>query len=169
MLILSGMKSRNSTNVYLVFVATADLVVLSFHLPQHIHDSDESYVYTLSTEAQAKYEVPFRQFDGIQRWGRETAIQLSDWTLLIFSCERLLTSLRPFYFRERCSVNTAIVMECVLLFLCMLSNLYGPVQSYYCLGTPEYASNVTVCIQNTEWLANWVPVEERAAVRPLQI
>ncbi|OQV16731.1 hypothetical protein BV898_09089 [Hypsibius exemplaris] len=162
--LLAGVKSSSSTTVYLAFVAVADLFVLWLQLPRHILNSNEKYIGNLSDSARAEYEKPFRQFDGIQRWGLETAIQLSDWTLLIFSFERLVTTLAPMHFRQRGSAKTAIVTECLLLSCCLLFTIYNPIQSYYCMSKPDYVYDKTGCIENTEWLTNWAPLQTRAEV-----
>ncbi|GAV01941.1 hypothetical protein RvY_12571 [Ramazzottius varieornatus] len=133
--VLATQRSKTTTNVYLIALAVSDLCVLWLNLPLYIGEADPG---VFEDEI---YFNNWSRFHGLEQWWQETAVQLSDWTLIVFSVERLLAISMPLNYRNRLTVRRAIYLELVVLLLAALSTLENPVMWYYVLANDDGVSS----------------------------
>jgi hypothetical protein len=76
-------------------------------------------------------------------------------TLVVFSLERFLISVKPFYFRERVSAVFAKYVAVVLFFLVGTFTIFNIVESYF---------KLTHKGKSTPWLESWKETQQRAEV-----
>ncbi|GAU97279.1 hypothetical protein RvY_08604 [Ramazzottius varieornatus] len=102
---------KSSTAIYLTTVAFSDLFVLWFYMGHFVHNVDP----TCDFDTSLCWEQ-YLQSKGVVEWWRDTCMQLSDWTLIIFSTERLVMVCHPLRFNEAVSMCTAL-RNVLILFL----------------------------------------------------
>ena len=86
-------------------------------------------------------------------------------TLLLFSLERLLKSVKPLYFREFITLKSALLAECVLVVLSGIFMIFDPVESYYCLSHVAIDQDIKVCHDQYPWILSWKMVQRNAEVK----
>ena len=74
---------------------------------------------------------------------------------MVFSCERLLTSIKPLYFRNRLTPKTSLITEGVLLAVCGIYNIYEIVAPYFCLVNYPKDTDSENCNRLHPWLMTW--------------
>ncbi|OQV16708.1 hypothetical protein BV898_09218 [Hypsibius exemplaris] len=152
LIVLFREKTKGSTNVYMMSVAISDLFILWLQLPYYL------YNISLTIRAQVGFRKSYKDYDGVRRWGQETFMQLSDWTLIVFSLARLMAIVKPFSFRWLQTARTARIACAILLVLAGIFTIYIPIQ-WYC----EYY-RVTKTAKDPPWLTHWGAVQDQAEV-----
>ncbi|OQV25382.1 hypothetical protein BV898_01060 [Hypsibius exemplaris] len=153
---LSTDVAKSTTNVYLICLAVSDLCVIWLALEAYIPEAD---VKVRESDA---YFQNVANFSGFQKWWEETAIQFSDWTLIVFSLERLIAIARPFEYRHRLTVRRAIYIELGVLFLASICALENLVVGYYFLAHDDGVSTKTRIL--TPGLLEWDRIQNQAEV-----
>ncbi|OQV13807.1 hypothetical protein BV898_12026 [Hypsibius exemplaris] len=150
--VLSTDVAKTTTNVYLICLAVSDLCVLWLYLP--------SYLIEANPKLQDN-EALFK-FHGFGKWWEETAIQFSDWTLIVFSLERLFAIAKPLQYRSRLTISRAVSIELAVVFLAALSTLQNMVDWYYFMANDDGVSKWSAIIPPS--LRRWKEIQEQAEI-----
>ncbi|OQV12929.1 hypothetical protein BV898_12850 [Hypsibius exemplaris] len=130
-------EKKTSMHVYLACLAVSDVLLLLLALQPYIIGVQPKIL-----ETDANFRQVSVNFRGINYWGREACVQFSDWSLIVFSCERLLATAFPIKFRGKATVLRAIILESVLMILSMVYPVERAVVHYYFLARDN--SNITI-------------------------
>ncbi|GAU90067.1 hypothetical protein RvY_02539 [Ramazzottius varieornatus] len=142
---------KSSTAIYLSTVALSDLFVLWFYMGHYVVNVDP----TCDHDNSLCWEQ-YLQSKGVVEWWRDTFLQLSDWTLITFSAERLVVVSRPLKFNEAISKETAIRNVLVLFLLAATFCSELLVVPYYYLWRradfpPGTTTKIVIGPEMTDW------------------
>ncbi|XP_055346657.1 uncharacterized protein LOC129594108 [Paramacrobiotus metropolitanus] len=145
--VLAHTKHKGSTNTYMMAVAVANLFILWLYMPTYIYNIVKNLPYPWV----ANFLFHFFQFFGLENWWNDIFVHLSDWTLIIFSLERLLAVTNPFLFQKLKGNVYPRVIVVILFILSATASIYV-VYDYYAFYYP-----------NKEWDRTSVPIYKRSS------
>ncbi|OWA52344.1 hypothetical protein BV898_16799 [Hypsibius exemplaris] len=146
---------RSTTNIYLICLALSDLIVLWLNLPTYL------LTYSPSLRNDTVFQQNASNFEGCRHWLLETAIQFSDWTLIIFSLERLFAITRPLSARQM-TASRVMLFELAILFLAAICSLENLVAWYYLIAHDDGKSTKDEIFPQS--LRTWNQIQNEAEV-----
>ncbi|OWA50962.1 hypothetical protein BV898_15463 [Hypsibius exemplaris] len=153
--ILTKESKKTTTHVYLTCLAVSDMVVLFLGLPPYIMSVRPTLLMTDATFKTSTYN-----FRGLNFWWRETSVQFSDWSLIVFSFERLLAITCPIWFRGKATIRRAVLIECSILLLCAVCHVENAVVHYYFMGHDDGKSRQSDVLPQS--LLKWRQIQTTA-------
>ncbi|XP_055328964.1 uncharacterized protein LOC129581766 [Paramacrobiotus metropolitanus] len=159
---------RTSTAVYMICSACGNLCILWSALPDYITSAKSSLGIDENDDNSTSSAdlLALLQYKGFGVFWNETSIQFVDWTLIVFSVERLLVTLRPLSAMAR-TASTAwqktIIKELIVLLLACLFSLSWLCTYYYWLPLSA-TSLLTFQELLTPPLRRWYTVQNDAEV-----
>ncbi|OWA54287.1 hypothetical protein BV898_18695 [Hypsibius exemplaris] len=145
----------STTNIYLICLALSDLIVLWLKLPPYL------LTYRPSLRNDTVFQQNALNFEGCRHWLQETAIQFSDWTLIIFSLERLFAITRPLSARQM-TASRVMLFELAILFLAAVCSLENLVDRYYFIAHDDGKSTKDEILPQS--LRTWDQIQNEAEV-----
>ncbi|OWA52758.1 hypothetical protein BV898_17201 [Hypsibius exemplaris] len=93
LVVLGHEKPIRSDSVYLMTISLADIVVLWDNIPPYI-----TLINPNIMRCNPDFLKGYNEHHGMGEWGFRMFVNLSDWTLIVFSVVRLMAVLQPFRF-----------------------------------------------------------------------
>ncbi|XP_055344733.1 uncharacterized protein LOC129592670 [Paramacrobiotus metropolitanus] len=149
LIVLICEKRKASTNCYMTAVALADIVILWMGMPLYAWNTSATLLLPHYVPRNKKILIMVLPYT---IWAQETLLHLCDWTLIVFSLERLLAITQPFSIKWLQSARTARIVIVVLFVLSMAFAVNNYVAGWY----PWMYSIMP------EWLADWSAVQDKA-------
>ncbi|XP_055349153.1 probable G-protein coupled receptor B0563.6 [Paramacrobiotus metropolitanus] len=156
LVLLISTKRQKTTNAYMIAVAIADIIVLSWtFFPPYLWNTSATLHLPYKNRhnwAIVSAALPYTI------WIQETFIQMCDWVLTAFSLERLLAIARPFTFKWVQRATTARIVIIVLLLFSIVFNSGNFLREWYLW---RYTLTIGTL---PAWLKDWTKAQDAAEV-----
>ncbi|XP_055352767.1 uncharacterized protein LOC129598753 [Paramacrobiotus metropolitanus] len=161
LVVLIRQAKKNSTTSYMIAMAFSDLVVLWLFFPIFLWNITRTFSLPYATPAHKKMLL---QSMGTQGWIQETFMHLCDWVLLMFSAERLMAFVKPFWIKKLTSAFSANIIVVVLFVSSVLFSVENFVNERYCAATGcgSTYSAYTTDEGKPAWLVKWGEIQNTA-------
>ncbi|XP_055352731.1 uncharacterized protein LOC129598724 isoform X2 [Paramacrobiotus metropolitanus] len=161
LVVLIRQAKKNSTTSYMIAMAFSDLVVLWLFFPIFLWNLSRKFNLPYGIDAN---KATIFQYMGIQGWMQEAFMHLCDWVLLIFSAERLMAFVKPFWIKKLTSAFSANIIVVVLFVSSAMFSVENFVYERYCTVT---GCNTTYSAYMNEaakpaWLLKWGKIQNTA-------